>query len=188
MRKIKNPVSAALVTLLAMLGVSNVTHAGEPAPDPASADYEVRFITMMIDHHMMAVMMGEMCIERAVHSELTTMCQDIVANQMAEIETMQAWLQDWYGISYQPQMDHDRMTHLMSLYGADFEIMFMQTMVRHHSRAVREGTRCVERAYHSDLISMCTDIVQAQLEEIESLRTWLCQWYGICRSMTGGIA
>ena len=32
------------------------------------------------------------------------MCQDIAANQTAEIETMQAWLQDWYGIAYEPDM------------------------------------------------------------------------------------
>jgi uncharacterized protein (DUF305 family) len=115
------------------------------------------------------------------------MCQDIVANQTAEIETMQAWLQDWYGITYEPDMNSDSMSHLMTLYGADFEITFMRTMIRHHSRAVREGARCVERAYHPELISMCTDIVQAQLEEIQTLRTWLCQWYGICRSQTGGI-
>ena len=63
----------------------------------------------------------------------------------------------------------------------------MRTMIRHHSRAVREGTRCVESAYHPELISMCTDIVEAQLEEIQTLRTWLCQWHGSCRSRTGGI-
>ncbi len=110
------------------------------------------------------------------------MCQDIAANQTAEIETMQAWLQDWYGIAYEPDMQSDSMSRLMSLYGEDFEITFMRTMIRHHSRAVREGASCVERAYHLELISMCTNIVQAQLEEIQTLRTWLCQWYGICRS------
>lgn len=187
MQRIASSVSASFLVLLALFGISNVARAAEPAPDPATADYEVRFMTKMIDHHMMAVMMGEMCIERAIHPELTTMCQDIVANQTAEIETMQAWLQDWYGVAYEPDMNSNSMSHLMSHYGADFEITFMRTMIRHHSRAVREGARCVERAYHPELISMCTDIVQAQLEEIQTLRTWLCQWYGICRSQTGGI-
>jgi uncharacterized protein (DUF305 family) len=187
MLQIKTLYPTALVTMLAMLGFSEGARSAEPAPDPATATYEVRFMTQMIDHHMMAVMMGEMCIERAIHPELTTMCQDIVANQTAEIETMQAWLQDWYGISYEPEVNHESMTRLMSLYGEEFEITFMRTMIRHHSRAVRAATKCVETAYHPDLISMCTDIVQAQLEEIQTLRTWLCQWYGICRSQSGGI-
>ena len=187
MPKTKTRVSTALLALLVVLGLSETAVSAEPAPDPATSSYEVRFMTTMIDHHMMAVMMGEMCIERAIHPELTTMCQDIVANQTAEIETMQAWLQDWYGISYEPEVNHDSMARLMSLSGEEFEITFMRTMIRHHSRAVRAATRCVERAYHPDLISMCTGIVQVQLEEIQTLRTWLCQWYGICRSESGGI-
>lgn len=178
--------SASVLVLLALFGISSGARPAEPAPDRATADYEARFMTRMIDHHMMAVMMGEMCIERAIQPELVTMCRDIAANQAAEIETMQAWLQEWYGIASEPDMDADSMSRLMSLFGEDFEITFMRTMIRHHSRAVREGTRCVETAYHPELVSMCTDIVEAQLEEIQTLRTWLCQWYGTCRSRTGG--
>ena len=73
--------SASVLVLLALFGISSSARPAEPAPDPATAHYEVRFMTGMIDHHMMAVMMGGMCIERAVHPELVTMCQDIVANQ-----------------------------------------------------------------------------------------------------------
>ena len=54
-----------------------------PAPDPAAANYEVRFMTKMIDHHAMAVMMAEMCVERAIHPDLTSMCTGIIANQQA---------------------------------------------------------------------------------------------------------
>ena len=60
-------------------------------------------------------------------------------------------------------------------------------MIRHHARAVREGAHCVERAYHPDLIAMCSDIVQAQMKEIRTMRQWLCEWYGICRANFAGI-
>ena len=70
-----------------------------PDASHAQSRYELRFMTEMIDHHAMAVEMGEMCLSRAVHPELLAMCQEIIAAQMQEIETMQAWLQDWYGVT-----------------------------------------------------------------------------------------
>jgi uncharacterized protein (DUF305 family) len=51
-----------------------------PTPVPtvltnANARFEVRFMTGMIDHHMMAVMMAEPCVGE---SELRAVCEDIV--------------------------------------------------------------------------------------------------------------
>lgn len=47
--------STVLGTLL--LGCVSVM-AAEPAPTPAAAHFEVKFLTDMIDHHAMAVMIG----------------------------------------------------------------------------------------------------------------------------------
>jgi uncharacterized protein (DUF305 family) len=41
----------------------------------------------------MAVMMAEMCTMKAIHPELLSLCQNIIASQSAEITMMQAWLQ-----------------------------------------------------------------------------------------------
>jgi len=60
-----------------------------PASDPSAANYEVKFMTDMIDHHMMAIMTAQVCIEEAVHEELRTMCQEIIAAQTKEIQQMQ---------------------------------------------------------------------------------------------------
>lgn len=172
---------SSLLILLSCLGLSQSAWASEPAPDPDTARYEVRFLTNMIDHHAMAVMMAEMCLERAAHRELITLCSDIILNQSAEIETMQTWLQDWYGLAHEPDTSAPSMQRLLRLEGAEFEIAFMEMMIRHHSRAVREASHCVERAYHADLLALCSQIVAMQLEEIRTMRSWLCEWYGICR-------
>ena len=153
----------------------------EPAPQPAIAKYEAQFMESMIDHHAMAVMMGSLCTSRAVHPELLALCTDIVDSQSAEIQTMQAWLQQWYGITATPDVQENRMQRLASLSGSDFEIAFMETMIRHHARALREAAGCVERAFHAELVSLCENIIAAQLAEIQMMRTWLCQWYTICR-------
>jgi uncharacterized protein (DUF305 family) len=152
-----------------------------PAPTPAAAHYEVKFMTDMIDHHMMAVMMSQHCLEKAVHTELRAMCQNIIETQTAEINLMQSWLQSWYGISYEPEMKMTgEMKRMMSMSAEMFEIEFMQMMIRHHFKAIKEAQQCQRRAYHPELIQLCQKIEATQTQEIQTMQTWLCSWYSIC--------
>jgi uncharacterized protein (DUF305 family) len=165
------------IVAFAGLTIAGPANASEPAPSERTARYEVRFMTGMIDHHAMAVMMGEMCQERAVHGELLDTCQEIVTSQTEEIQTMQGWLADWYAISHSPEMDMGSMDRLHRLAGEDFEIAFMRMMIRHHWQAVRESEQCLDRAFHPELRNLCQDIITAQLAEIEQMQTWLEAWY-----------
>ena len=153
------------------------------APDRRTARFEIDFMQDMIDHHAMAVEMAEICLTKAVHEELRAMCENIIAAQSAEIERMQTWLGDWYGISYEPRMsrgDERMLDRLASLSGAEFEIEFMQMMIEHHERAIREAEACLQRAAHRQLRRLCENIIETQSAEIEQLQTWLCEWYQIC--------
>lgn len=155
-----------------------------PAPRPNQAQYELRFLTGMIDHHAMAVMMGMICEERAIHEELRELCHEIVTAQSAEIEIMQGWLQDWFGVTHEPQMkpgDKKQMANLAGRSGAEFEIEFMTMMIRHHEKAIREGVHCLDRAYHSELADLCESIIATQAEEIALMEQWLCEWYEVCQ-------
>ena len=160
-----------------------------PAPTQSQSNYEIRFMTNMIDHHFMAVQVAELCQERAIHEELLALCQQIESTQQQEIDQMQTWLEQWYGVTYEPEMspgDRQRMEQLAELFGEEFEIEFMQRMIRHHWKAVVRGSQCVDRAYHPELIEMCEGIVMTQTEEIRQMQTWLCDWYGICDYGPGG--
>ena len=182
-------VGAAVRLLLALATAAGIftvapppARADGPAPDKATAKYEIDFMTGMIDHHAMAVMTAEMCVARATHEELRALCQNIITTQSQEIEMMQSWLRDWYGISYEPRVkDGGQMKKLSSLFGAEFEIEFMRMMIEHHLKAIKEASACVERVYHEELRTLCENIITAQAAEIEQMRTWLCQWYGICK-------
>jgi uncharacterized protein (DUF305 family) len=175
-------VAMCALTFLALLGADRAAGSA-PAPDAATSKYEVRFMEEMIDHHAMAVMMAQICQQKAVHAELLATCQSIEAAQTQEIATMQNWLAAWYSVTYEPQMSQgsqQQMARLASLSGADFEIAFMERMIRHHWKAIVRAAQCVDRAYHDELIAMCEDIIVMQSAEIEQMRTWLCQWYGRC--------
>lgn len=170
---------------LLLLGLTmSAAWAAEPAPHTATAKYEVRFMENMIDHHAMAAQMATTCEAKAVHTELAELCTEIRVAQQQEIETMQSWLLGWYGVSHAPEMTPGamrRMEKLASLSAAEFEVEFMETMIRHHARAIREGSMCLERAYHTELLDLCENIIVTQAMEIQLMRTWLCDWYGICR-------
>ena len=173
-----------LLWLLALWALAAPTQATMPAPDQRAAKFEIAFMTDMIAHHQMAVMMSDMCLTRADHTELRAMCEQIIATQNAEIATLTMWLGNWYGITSEtPEMtrkEQKEMTALETLYGAEFEIAFMKSMIRHHFGAIIDSSQCLRRAYHSELISMCQGIITTQAAEIRQLQTWLCDWYGIC--------
>ena len=166
-----------LMLLGAMFAVvASPVLADAPAPDKQMAKYEIKFMEEMIDHHAMAVMMAEMCLMNAIHPELETMCQDIIATQSAEIEMMQMWLMDWYGISHEPDMHMGEMEGHMSMDPAQFEEWFMKHMIGHHATAIQQAEDCLEEAYNSELISMCQNIIVTQSQEIDTMQAWLCEW------------
>ena len=174
-----------LVLALVLFAAAPVSRADAPATDQATREFEVRFMHAMVEHHMMAVHMGMICLDKAVHPELRAMCQDIVTTQQEEIATMEQWLAAWYGVAHEahdmPPGHHVRMEKLAMLSNAEFEIAFMREMIRHHRMAVVKASQCVAQAYHEELQDMCSDIVTAQLAEIRKMEDWLCQWYGVCR-------
>jgi uncharacterized protein (DUF305 family) len=175
--------AAALAALVFGLPVS----ASAPAPNPATAAFEVDFMTQMIDHHAMAVEMADLCIDRATHPDLRVLCEGIASSQSQEIETMQSWLHDWYGVSHEPEMtpaDMQELEMLASLAGADFEIEFMRSMIRHHEKAITEAEGCLDHASHDELLGLCADIIATQSAEVEQMQSWLCHWYGRCREHT----
>ncbi len=173
---------ALILALGALLATAAPAAASAPAPDKSTAKFEIKFIQDMIDHHMMAIMTAEMCVEEAVHEDLRSLCEGIIATQSEEIEVMQSWLADWYGITYEPDMTMTgQMQKLAELEGAEFEIAFMEMMIKHHTGAIKEAEKCLDRAYHQELINLCEGIIATQSEEIEVMSAWLCEWYGICK-------
>ena len=101
-----------------------------------------------------------------------------MATQSAEIATMQQWLEDWYGISHEPDMTGMQSMHRFhDLDGEEFEVAFLRSMIRHHWGAIREAEKCLANAEHDELLTLCSDIRDAQLAEIAQMQDWLQEWY-----------
>lgn len=151
-------------------------------PNQPSARFDVRFLQETIGHHMMAVDMARLSVEKAINPDLRDLSQNIITTQNQEIETMQSWLKDWYGLSYEPEMapgDQRMLDRMTNLNGADFEIHFMQEMTNHHKSMLSDAVPCVSRAGHTELSDLCQNIAKAQSSEIDQMQTWLSERYGI---------
>lgn len=176
-------VFSSLVCCLAAIASAAPAAADAPAPTRSAARFEVKYLTTTIDHHFMAVQMAELCPGRAVHPELLELCAQIAADQSAEIEQLQAWLLDWYGIQNEPTMKRGQarqLQKLAALSGPEFEIEFMEMMIKHHEKAVRDAEKCLDKAYHPELHEFCSHVIEEQSAEIALMESWLCIWYGLC--------
>lgn len=67
-------------------------------------DLDQAFLEDMIMHHMGAVMMSHMLIRHGLveHDAVQPFAQNIADTQRQEIGQMQAWLQNWYGVTGMP--------------------------------------------------------------------------------------
>jgi uncharacterized protein (DUF305 family) len=65
--------------------------------DKKGTDLDLAFMEAMITHHEGAVVMAEKIVTTTKRPELTEMAENIISTQRAEIETMNGWLNAWYG-------------------------------------------------------------------------------------------
>lgn len=64
---------------------------------PSDAQYDLRFINMMIQHHEGGVGMAEDALKNSTHAEIKQMSQKIIDAQKKEIAELKAWRKQWYG-------------------------------------------------------------------------------------------
>ncbi len=62
------------------------------------SEFDVEFMSLMTDHHAMALMMAAMVLVHGHHEDLYTMVEQIVIAQGEEIRQMDQWLNAWYGV------------------------------------------------------------------------------------------
>jgi uncharacterized protein (DUF305 family) len=154
----------------------------ESVATPPPTEDDVASVTGIIDHHLMAVLLGESCLEKAVHDELRSLCESLVAVEGDQVQALQS-RQEQYRVVHEPEMApgiKQRMARLSALSGAGFEVELLRAMARHHREGVREARGCVERARDPELIRLCRDIGSTERAALANAQSWLCSWYRRC--------
>lgn len=174
--------SLALTFGTALAVATRPVAASEPAPRNRLTILEIRLMRDLIDGHNFAVQMAQVCVGKATRQELKSICEQVIEAQQQEIQTMQSWLNNWYGINYIPTPNKFSMNvlrQLQALNGSDFEIAFMETLTSHHWGAIEFGAEIIDRAYHQEFVNLATNVVTTQVGEINRLRSMLKEVYGI---------
>ena len=186
-----------LTAVLAVTACSNDSGTGaaseSPNPEASTAafnDADVAFAQGMIPHHQQAIEMAQLASDRARSAEVEQLAADIEAAQAPELEQLTTWLEQWGEEVPSEGMDHDSMGHgnssavdgmmteedmaaLEEASGAEFDEMFLEMMVEHHTGAVQMAETEVAEGESADAKALAEEIVSTQNAEIEQMQQLL---------------
>ncbi len=156
------------------------SHAHVPIAGSTDA-WDLHFIDGMIVHHQGAIDMAQQVLVEAEHEELRTFAQAIIEAQTAEVAQMQEWRAAWFADQPQSNIASHDMGDMSIAEDASlpFDQRFLQAMISHHEGALSMAADADTQSGHEEIRTLATAIQQAQTAEIEQMRAWLQEWYGV---------
>jgi uncharacterized protein (DUF305 family) len=157
---------------------------------PAPADFntaDVQFAQSMIPHHQQAVAMADIALDPSVGAgpQVLDLATRIKGAQDPEIAMMSGWLASWgqpmqmdtsmgQGMPMTNGMMTDaEMTGLHNVKGAEFDTMWMEMMIRHHTGAIAMAQTVKTSGSNADVIALAGQVITAQQSEIDEMKTIL---------------
>jgi uncharacterized protein (DUF305 family) len=146
---------------------------------------DVAFATNMIPHHQQAVDLSAMVPDRSANAELIALAKQIAAAQQPEIEIMKVFLVQWnenpatnsghagHGSTMAGMVDAATMTKLESLNGAEFDKLWLESMISHHQGAIDMAKAEIANGDNVDAKTLAKNIVATQGTEIGQMKQML---------------
>jgi len=150
---------------------------------------DVRFMQVMIGHHLQALEMTALLATRTAHEGLRLLAKRIDISQADEIQMMRDWLKARGAPLPDPHAHHApgavlmpgmltalEMQHLEDAKGAAFDRLFLELMIKHHEGAVimvEELFASDGAAQQSEIFAFASDVDVDQRMEIERMSTML---------------
>jgi uncharacterized protein (DUF305 family) len=194
----------AVLLLGAALGMSLQLMRGASA-QPEGGAVDVGFAQDMSVHHRQAVLMAGMARDRSTDPAIRLVAFDIETNQLEQIGQMQGWLSLWNaaalptgrsmtwmtGDTAMPGMAHGGgpagvvtmpgmaspadLERLQASNGAQFDVLFLQLMLRHHQGGAPMARYTAEHGEAPQVRNLAEKIVVSQGAESESLAQLIAQ-------------
>ncbi|HLO50790.1 MAG TPA: DUF305 domain-containing protein [Kamptonema sp.] len=175
-------------------GMSGMNHGMSMDLGPADADYDLRFIDAMMQHHQGAVNMAKEVLKKSKRAETKKLAADIIKAQEKEINQMKEWRTAWYpkasstAMAYDAKMGHNmamtpeqmnNMMMSMDLGAADdqFDLRFINAMIPHHEGALVMAKDALSKSNRPEIKKLSQDILTSQQKEIEQMKDWRQTWY-----------
>ncbi|MGH3875245.1 MAG: DUF305 domain-containing protein [Pseudonocardiaceae bacterium] len=181
----------ALLLLGAALGMS-LQRGVAALPQPEGSSVDIGFAQDMSVHHRQAVLMAGLARERSTDPEIRSLAFDIETSQLEQVGWMQGWLSlwdaapmptsrymTWMAAGSMPGMAHgggdaagvavmpgmaspDDLKRLQASDGAQFDVLFLQLMLRHHQGGVPMATYTAQHAETPQVRNLADKIVISQ--------------------------
>jgi uncharacterized protein (DUF305 family) len=193
--------------LLAVIGVGLLLLGGGLAvalgvgrdAQPSAGSVDVGFARDMSAHHLQAVEMANLALQRSTDEAVRGLAFDISSTQQNQVGRMQGWLSLW-GLSItggdrmawmgdhaghdmsgmsggqMPGMaSEEELARLRGLSGEEFDVLFLQLMTRHHQGGYDMAQHAVENAAEPAVRTLARTIVEAQSAEVELMTDMLAE-------------
>ena len=143
--------------------------------------FDAQFIDGMIVHHEGAIAMAEQVLAESERPELRQMAEAIIAAQQGEVEQMHTWRGEWYP-DHPETMGMDMDMGQIEIADDDakpFDQRFLEAMIDHHEGAIDMARAALESSEHHEVHMMAEAIISTQQAEIDQMRAWLNEWFGV---------
>ncbi len=163
---------------------------------PAAGSVDVGFAQDMSRHHLQAVEMANLAGTRSTDPEVQQLAFDISATQTNQTGRMQGWLTLWGQpvtnrevMTWMGDGEHDHamaegglmpgmateeeLTELRSTRGADFDVLFLQLMIRHHQGGLDMAQYGEQHAGEAVVRGLARSIAATQSAETTTMATML---------------
>lgn len=148
---------------------------------------DTAFAQMMIEHHVGAIEMADLALERATTPEVRDLAARIREAQGPEIDQMTGWLEgkgEPTNSGNMTGMDHgsmemdgldqsEAMADLEQATGTEFDRRFLQLMIAHHTGALEMAQTQLDDGVNTEMRDLAQTIIAAQEAEIAEMEDLL---------------
>jgi uncharacterized protein (DUF305 family) len=181
----------ALLVLGASLGLLVQPHLPGSPTTPDAGSVDVGFAQDMSVHHQQAVLMAGLARDRSGNPAIRSLAFDIERTQLEQVGRMQGWLSLWNaaplptgrymtwmpdGTATMPGMASPaELKRLQSASGRDFDVLFLQLMLRHHQGGAPMARYAAAHAETDQVRNLAEKILVSQTAEAQYLTQLLIQ-------------
>ncbi|SFF22362.1 DUF305 domain-containing protein [Blastococcus tunisiensis] len=173
-----------------MGGSERAPSTGQPEDGATFNDVDVTFARDMVPHHRQAIGMARLAEGRAADPRVLDLADRIEAAQEPEIGILTGLLAEWGaggggghmgggmghpGDDPGGMMSPEDMHGLMAASGAEFDRLFLEQMIDHHSGAVRMAETVLSDGRNTELSGLAETIRDAQTAEIAEMEQLLTE-------------
>ena len=181
MRKVYFPIIGTVLSIVAALGASPTHAANFSASSVKSSTFssaDIQFAEGMIPHHQQAIVMARIALKKSKNPKIILLAKGIRDAQGPEVLIMKRWLSQAKisGMGMTMMMDGmlstRKLNALKTASGANFDKLFLQGMIQHHSGAIRMAA-VVSASSNLEVRHLSQNIIAAQRREIIEMRALL---------------